>query len=492
MQNSTNPATANITFSWMMTIPDGNYSAECYAANILGQTNYSQNNTFQIDQIAPSIDFVTPTTTSGYTSQNWISANVTATDAVTGIQNITTELFNNTFNRINFTNSTTSPVYINFTLLLDGTYYINATAFDNANNSNSTETRNITLDTIQPNIVLVSPLNGTSTSITTVNFTFNLIDATPSTCFLRLNDVIVANQSNLITGTYGFIQTLALRNYNWNITCNDSAGNSNTSVMWTVTIIPVDRGLGGGGGGGAGNIQGSYDILVQDELCEGETAQVNIRNNLGQELEGEVEIQYKEQTGWTIFQKLTLSNGMFTFAPTKLGVYNIIYQQKSKIVQVQNCAPIETPFASILQKEQEVQREILVQKIKEFEEEPLLQMEKIAATGLVVKDESVNLVKKYPQFIIGFLILTMLVFMLMRKKHKKAPIKKKKPKLINLEKIGKFSVGAIIKKKSQFTWAKQNKKEVKLMRGREKKKHQLETKQIKKQVEYLRNMIKKL
>ena len=44
----------------------------------------------------------------------------------------------------------------NFTDLADGTYYINATANDTANNINYTETRIIVIDNVAPNITELS------------------------------------------------------------------------------------------------------------------------------------------------------------------------------------------------------------------------------------------------------------------------------------------------------------------------------------------------
>ena len=252
-QNSTNPNTPNPTTSWMTTInKDGNYTAGCNATNILGQTNTSQNNSFTIDTTPPNIQFTNPTTTTGNHSQNWITANITATDALIGLKNITLNLYNSTFSLINTTNSTTSPLYTNFTNLQDGTYYINATAHDTLNNTNNTETRNITLDTTPPNIQLISPPNGTSTTQTTITFSYNLTDSTRTNCTLTIDGTNVTNQTNLTTGTYNFTQTLTTGTHLWNITCNDQAGNSNASNTLTLTITtpptPTRGGTGGGGG----------------------------------------------------------------------------------------------------------------------------------------------------------------------------------------------------------------------------------------------------
>jgi len=97
------------------------------------------------DVTKPAIQFVPPTTTAGNHSQTWIFANVTATDSGVGLDTITINLYNATGALINTTSNSTSPLFINFTGLPEGTYYLNATANDTAGNFNSTETRTIVL-----------------------------------------------------------------------------------------------------------------------------------------------------------------------------------------------------------------------------------------------------------------------------------------------------------------------------------------------------------
>jgi phosphate starvation-inducible membrane PsiE len=96
------------------------------------------------------IKFVYPTTLENTHDQNWISANTTAEDNFFGVKNISIYLYDSGFNLINYTNSSTSPLFINFTGLSYGTYHLNATAYNNANFSNNTETRKIILKSISP------------------------------------------------------------------------------------------------------------------------------------------------------------------------------------------------------------------------------------------------------------------------------------------------------------------------------------------------------
>ena len=84
-------------------------------------------------------------------------------------------LFNSSRIQINSSNSSTSPVFINFTGLSDGVYYFNATVNDTYGNSNNTATRTITLDTTYPSLTINSPVlyaNLSSRTIT-INLTAN-------------------------------------------------------------------------------------------------------------------------------------------------------------------------------------------------------------------------------------------------------------------------------------------------------------------------------
>ncbi|MFA5724421.1 MAG: LamG-like jellyroll fold domain-containing protein, partial [Candidatus Pacearchaeota archaeon] len=70
---------------------------------------------------------------------------------------VTVNLYNSTQGLIMSSSSQTTPYSINFTDLVNGTYYINATVYNIAGNSNSTETRAITLKYFDSNFTVTSP-----------------------------------------------------------------------------------------------------------------------------------------------------------------------------------------------------------------------------------------------------------------------------------------------------------------------------------------------
>ncbi len=207
---------------------------------------------FTVDSVYPTIQFAALTETSGTTqTRNNIQVNVTAVD--TNLVNITISLFNSSGSRIRYNTTSTSPNTINYTNMADGTYYFNATALDSLVNSNSTETRNITIDTALPLVTINFPTNTTySTASVTVNISIN----ENGTCFYSsdsgITNITLTNNANRqFTGSAG-----AFSNGGRiiNAYCNDTAGNTNysTSIAFSINVPAGDGGSGGGSGGGGG------------------------------------------------------------------------------------------------------------------------------------------------------------------------------------------------------------------------------------------------
>ena len=148
-----------ISLQQIYNLTEGSHNWTCRASDGDGNNVTTSTRFLTVDLTNPNINFTSPTETSGsvYSRTN-IIINVTASDSGTGLKNITIYLYNSTGLR-NSTTSTTSPLFLNFTSLIDGLYFFNATAFDNAKNSNKTETRNITIDTTSPSISIIAPAN---------------------------------------------------------------------------------------------------------------------------------------------------------------------------------------------------------------------------------------------------------------------------------------------------------------------------------------------
>jgi hypothetical protein len=249
--NNTNITARNLTanvynVSYAFT-SNGTYSYKWWAygngtnknINNSGIRYYTVNAT--TDTTAPTINFTNPSEASGTTlTRNNIVVNVTASDSGSGLKNITVRLYNST-SLVNTTTSTGSPLYLNFTSLTNGLYFFNASAYDNAGNSNATGTRNVTInyDISSPLVAITYPANTTyAINVSALNYTYS--DANPGSCWYS-RDSGATNSSAVAAGT-NFTGITSVEGSNtWRVYCNDTLGNLNYSDVTFAkdTIIPV-------------------------------------------------------------------------------------------------------------------------------------------------------------------------------------------------------------------------------------------------------------
>ena len=110
--------------------------------------------------------------------------------------------------------------------LNDGTYNWNCQACDNASCYYGAQNYTITIDTTDPVVTIVHPIN-ISYDFDTIDLNFTVVDATPTTCWYNLNggaNITVPNCANITLGP------LAEGYYNLTLYANDSAGNIGSDV----------------------------------------------------------------------------------------------------------------------------------------------------------------------------------------------------------------------------------------------------------------------
>ena len=195
-----------------------------------------------VDLTPPTIQFVDSTTASGSYSQSSIYANVTAEDIY--LDQIAIRLYNST-GLVSSSSSAASPLFASFTGLVDGTYYLNATANDTSGNSNKTETRTIILDTTNPTASFGS---GTDAS-GYLNRQNIIVNVTANDSNLASITVNLYNSTGLVNSTSSASSPLFLNftglndgNYYFNATVLDSLGHATSTVTRTIiidTILPV-------------------------------------------------------------------------------------------------------------------------------------------------------------------------------------------------------------------------------------------------------------
>ena len=214
-------------------IDDGNYAFNVYSSDIAGNVNRSENVSFTVASY-PRIEFISPTKINGfYSNVNRIDINISANDS--NLANITINLYDNLFNLVSSEHSTSSPFFKSTGGGVgEGIYYYNATATDNAGRTNSTETRNITIDLTYPLINVTSPVESEyNVNTVTINFTSSDLNGISSRWF----------SNGTANTTYDTVTSviLASGSYNFIFYSNDSAGNVNsTSVAFSIsTGVPV-------------------------------------------------------------------------------------------------------------------------------------------------------------------------------------------------------------------------------------------------------------
>ncbi|MBA7659730.1 hypothetical protein ES703_67722 [subsurface metagenome] len=220
-------------------LDEGAYTYFSTAKDNIGNENLTEIRTLTIDTTNPQIDFVYPTKNSGALT-NLIEINVTATDD--NLDTITIRLYNSTNNLIE-TNTSSTPFYINYSGLNDGLYFYNATANDSAGNSNSTETRNITLDATPPIITFVFPTENSGVSR---NRDYIEVNVTASDTGLGLDSIVIRlyNSTNdlinssITTSSPNYINFSGLDDglYFYNATTNDTLNNQNSTETRNITL----------------------------------------------------------------------------------------------------------------------------------------------------------------------------------------------------------------------------------------------------------------
>jgi len=189
------------------------------------------------------IKFNSPT----YSDNSYISSSIILYNITLdyNISNITVILFNRNGYRVkhhyhNFTGN--YSIFGNFSSLLDGIYYLNATIFDLSGKKILSDTRKIFLDKRNPTIKILNPSIKETyiADIQTINFEYVADDNFYiSNCSLLINNKtrLINELLNLPKQTYRLNFEPGV--YIWQIKCTDLALNTAYSQIKTFTIIPT-------------------------------------------------------------------------------------------------------------------------------------------------------------------------------------------------------------------------------------------------------------
>jgi hypothetical protein len=185
----------NTTFT---SLSDGLYYYNATVCDIANNCGSTTTYNITLDTTYPAISYVSPTTSTGNYSQDYIEINVTASDD--NLDTINIWLYKTGGSLVQSKVSGTSPYFFNFTALPDETYYLNVTVNDTVGLTNQTSTYTIILDTTKPSVTALLPSENTTyrTGIST-QLSANVTDAILSVDTVSASVIYPNGSSSLVT-----------------------------------------------------------------------------------------------------------------------------------------------------------------------------------------------------------------------------------------------------------------------------------------------------
>ncbi len=233
--NETNSSGINNTdYIFTKIISDGNHNWTYEACDVLGNCETEITRTFTINT-TPNIQFENPTPVNEYNSSvNYFTTNVSLTE--TYFNNLTFYLYNSSglYGSTTYTDSTR---HINWTDLPDDKYSYNATVRTNTAQSNSTETRNITIDATAPEINITYPTAKVDHHLVNTNLTLNwtVLDSHLDSCWYNYNET---NISVTCSDNHTNINITEYSNRNITFYANDTLEHLNSDYQeWNYSVF---------------------------------------------------------------------------------------------------------------------------------------------------------------------------------------------------------------------------------------------------------------
>ena len=330
---------------------DGTYTYYGWAKDSAGDSNSTETRKLTIDTTAPVLNFTPPTPDNNtIQSKNYTDINISINDSNldtfkfywNGDLNATCDATTCDYGMIHGS----SPNYwfsINKTNLTDGTYTYYGWAKDLVGDSNSTETRKLTIDTTNPEITINSPSSNTILNTKTIDLNLTATDADLNYTKISIKDssgLKVNSTTNSTNGAYTITLSVPSDgNYNITATAYDKAGNSNTTTVTNITIdttAPISHPV----------IKKDKFDVNQNYSCAGQSLTVKVTNsdNDRKVSDARVLLFYRAGEYYSLIgDKDTDSNGKAEFDITSEGDYKIQvtkdrYKSYTETFDV-NCTP---------------------------------------------------------------------------------------------------------------------------------------------------------
>jgi len=230
--NETNSSGINNTDYYFTKIfTDGDYNWTYEAFNNQSASTTATTRLFNINT-TPLIQFENPTPVNYYnSSSSYIPINVSLTE--TYFENITFSFYNGSLTEFYYEDSTR---FINESLA-DGLYNYNVTIWTTTDQTNTTETRNITIDATPPEVILLTPSLIIDHHLINTNFSVNWSanDTHIDTCILQFEGV---NRTVTCSDNQTQINITNIINRSLIFYVNDTFGHMNSTLRsWTYTVF---------------------------------------------------------------------------------------------------------------------------------------------------------------------------------------------------------------------------------------------------------------
>ena len=234
--------------NYVKSLADSVYYWNVTCLDDAGNSNESETRMFIVDSLKPNVTINQPENKTY--NKTTILINILARDDI----NVSTIWFYYDYNGSYITiwnNKTGNLTYDKNLIFEEGSHQLAVYANDSAGNTGN-DTINFIVNGSEPNVDLLSPNGGASSSSGAINFMFHVIDDFSKTlnCSLLINNVTKVWNETITNNTdTALTYSLSAGNYAWRIRCVDGAGNFNTSAERTLTLS--SPGTSGGGGGGS-------------------------------------------------------------------------------------------------------------------------------------------------------------------------------------------------------------------------------------------------
>jgi len=232
--------TLNATNNWDSSWNSSNYTNAEFnvtfkvTANDTLGNGYSNNHTFLLDNVLPSIQLVVPPSELQHYSSDF-SMIATAQDSALSYTDYSVSGTSQT-NSSSYPGTTLSHIwqdYFNVSALGDGIHNITVYANDSAGNSRIASALFV-IDTTAPETTINYPPSNLKLNSTNVMFNWTVVDSASETilCNLTVNNVVkkedisCTNNSCCTYQIYG----MTWRAYSWNVTCTDESSNNGDPV----------------------------------------------------------------------------------------------------------------------------------------------------------------------------------------------------------------------------------------------------------------------